>query len=220
MVTSYFIWGKNDAVGVLTNLLPASVAFYNLVMDIKAGARVPMPDIGLLQGAAEAGGRAGRCAAAAMAQTSPRVAGTPTRAADAGLRARHAATADSRAATCCGWRWRCSSSSAPASAFAIPGRRMSRASRPSHATWSPRGEWLFPRVGGDLYQDKPPLFFWMLAVCYSLTRLAQVVVPDSVISGGGRHPVPDLRPRPAAGEPRSGPRGRHGHGVARCTSRW
>jgi 4-amino-4-deoxy-L-arabinose transferase-like glycosyltransferase len=30
------------------------------------------------------------------------------------------------------------------------------------------GEWLFPRVGGDLYQDKPPLFFWMLAVCYTL----------------------------------------------------
>ena len=23
------------------------------------------------------------------------------------------------------------------------------------------GEWLFPRVGGDLYQDKPPMFFWM-----------------------------------------------------------
>ena len=37
MVTSYFIWGKNDAVGVLTNFLPASVALYNLVMDIKAG---------------------------------------------------------------------------------------------------------------------------------------------------------------------------------------
>jgi lipid-A-disaccharide synthase-like uncharacterized protein len=36
MVTSYFIWGKNDSVGVLTNLLPASVAFYNLVMDIRA----------------------------------------------------------------------------------------------------------------------------------------------------------------------------------------
>jgi lipid-A-disaccharide synthase-like uncharacterized protein len=35
MVTSYFIWGKNDAIGVLTNLLPASVAFYNLVMDIR-----------------------------------------------------------------------------------------------------------------------------------------------------------------------------------------
>ena len=37
MVTSYFIWGKNDAVGVLTNLLPATVAFYNLVMDIRHG---------------------------------------------------------------------------------------------------------------------------------------------------------------------------------------
>jgi lipid-A-disaccharide synthase-like uncharacterized protein len=37
MVTSYFIWGKNDAVGVLTNLLPATVALYNLVMDIKNG---------------------------------------------------------------------------------------------------------------------------------------------------------------------------------------
>jgi lipid-A-disaccharide synthase-like uncharacterized protein len=37
MVTSYFIWGKNDAVGVLTNLLPASVALYNLVIDIKNG---------------------------------------------------------------------------------------------------------------------------------------------------------------------------------------
>jgi lipid-A-disaccharide synthase-like uncharacterized protein len=36
MVTSYFVWGKNDAVGVLTNLLPASVALYNLVMDIKS----------------------------------------------------------------------------------------------------------------------------------------------------------------------------------------
>jgi lipid-A-disaccharide synthase-like uncharacterized protein len=35
MVTSYFIWGKNDAVGVLTNLLPASVALYNLVLDVR-----------------------------------------------------------------------------------------------------------------------------------------------------------------------------------------
>ncbi len=26
------------------------------------------------------------------------------------------------------------------------------------------GEWLLPRVGGDLYADKPPLFFWLLAV--------------------------------------------------------
>ena len=40
MVTSYFIWGKNDAVGVLTNLLPASVAVYNLVMDVRSGRAV------------------------------------------------------------------------------------------------------------------------------------------------------------------------------------
>jgi lipid-A-disaccharide synthase-like uncharacterized protein len=37
MVTSYFIWGKNDSIGVLTNLLPAAVAFYNLVLDIRTG---------------------------------------------------------------------------------------------------------------------------------------------------------------------------------------
>jgi 4-amino-4-deoxy-L-arabinose transferase-like glycosyltransferase len=30
------------------------------------------------------------------------------------------------------------------------------------------GNWLFPRVGGDLYQDKPPVFFWLLATAYSL----------------------------------------------------
>lgn len=31
------------------------------------------------------------------------------------------------------------------------------------------GDWLFPRVGGDLYPDKPPFYFWLLAVCYALT---------------------------------------------------
>lgn len=30
------------------------------------------------------------------------------------------------------------------------------------------GNWLIPRVGGDLYQDKPPLFFWLLALSYSI----------------------------------------------------
>jgi 4-amino-4-deoxy-L-arabinose transferase-like glycosyltransferase len=30
------------------------------------------------------------------------------------------------------------------------------------------GQWLFPRVGGDLYQDKPPLYFWLLALAYTL----------------------------------------------------
>ena len=30
------------------------------------------------------------------------------------------------------------------------------------------GEWLFPRVGGDLYQDKPPVYFWLLAAAYEV----------------------------------------------------
>jgi 4-amino-4-deoxy-L-arabinose transferase-like glycosyltransferase len=31
------------------------------------------------------------------------------------------------------------------------------------------GEWLFPRVGGDLYADKPPLFLWLIACAYAVT---------------------------------------------------
>jgi 4-amino-4-deoxy-L-arabinose transferase-like glycosyltransferase len=30
------------------------------------------------------------------------------------------------------------------------------------------GDWLIPRVGGDLYADKPPLFFWVLATAMKL----------------------------------------------------
>lgn len=31
------------------------------------------------------------------------------------------------------------------------------------------GEWMFPRVGGDLYSDKPPLYFWLLGIAYLIT---------------------------------------------------
>ena len=31
------------------------------------------------------------------------------------------------------------------------------------------GDWLIPRVGGDLYADKPPLFFWMMASAMAVT---------------------------------------------------
>jgi 4-amino-4-deoxy-L-arabinose transferase-like glycosyltransferase len=31
------------------------------------------------------------------------------------------------------------------------------------------GDFLFPRVGGDLYADKPPLFFWLIAAATALT---------------------------------------------------
>jgi lipid-A-disaccharide synthase-like uncharacterized protein len=30
---SYFTFGKNDSVGILSNLFPMSVAFYNLYLD-------------------------------------------------------------------------------------------------------------------------------------------------------------------------------------------
>ena len=35
MTLSYFIWGKNDAVGILQNLFPTFVALYSLVLDIR-----------------------------------------------------------------------------------------------------------------------------------------------------------------------------------------
>lgn len=48
------------------------------------------------------------------------------------------------------------------------------------------GEWLFPRVGGDLYQDKPPVFFWMLAVCFTLfgSIKASFLIPALLAAGG------------------------------------
>jgi 4-amino-4-deoxy-L-arabinose transferase-like glycosyltransferase len=30
------------------------------------------------------------------------------------------------------------------------------------------GRWLFPMRGGELYADKPPVFFWAIALCYRL----------------------------------------------------
>ncbi len=56
------------------------------------------------------------------------------------------------------------------------------------------GEWLFPRVGGDLYQDKPPLFFWLLAVCYMLTGSlkAAFLIPSFLAAGAVMFLVYDL----------------------------
>jgi 4-amino-4-deoxy-L-arabinose transferase-like glycosyltransferase len=31
------------------------------------------------------------------------------------------------------------------------------------------GDWLIPRIGGDLYADKPPLYFWLLSAAIALT---------------------------------------------------
>jgi lipid-A-disaccharide synthase-like uncharacterized protein len=35
LLLSYFIWGKNDSVGILTTLFPSWVAGYNLFLDIR-----------------------------------------------------------------------------------------------------------------------------------------------------------------------------------------
>jgi 4-amino-4-deoxy-L-arabinose transferase-like glycosyltransferase len=32
------------------------------------------------------------------------------------------------------------------------------------------GDWLFPHRGGELYPDKPPLYFWMLGAAYAVAR--------------------------------------------------
>jgi len=48
------------------------------------------------------------------------------------------------------------------------------------------GEWLFPRVGGDWYQDKPPLFFWIIALFYKLTGSLRVAfLLPSMLAGLG-----------------------------------
>jgi 4-amino-4-deoxy-L-arabinose transferase-like glycosyltransferase len=46
------------------------------------------------------------------------------------------------------------------------------------------GEWLFPRIGGDLYPDKPPVYFWLLSVCYLVTGSlrASFLIPAFVSS--------------------------------------
>lgn len=34
LTSVYFIWGKNDSVGILQNVLPLGVALYNLALDL------------------------------------------------------------------------------------------------------------------------------------------------------------------------------------------
>jgi len=38
------------------------------------------------------------------------------------------------------------------------------------------GTWLFPTVGGVLYPDKPPMFFWFVAGIYSLLESIDIAV--------------------------------------------
>jgi 4-amino-4-deoxy-L-arabinose transferase-like glycosyltransferase len=64
------------------------------------------------------------------------------------------------------------------------------------------GDWWFPRVGGDLYQDKPPLFMWVIAAVLSVTwsmRLA-FLLPSLLAAGGTLILVHDLARRLAGRE--------------------
>jgi 4-amino-4-deoxy-L-arabinose transferase-like glycosyltransferase len=48
------------------------------------------------------------------------------------------------------------------------------------------GDWLLPRVGGDIYADKPPLFFWLLALGLQMTHSLRVsFLLPSLFSGLG-----------------------------------
>jgi len=44
LLLAYFIWGKNDSVGVLSNLFPVTVALYNLVMHYRYESRTDADD--------------------------------------------------------------------------------------------------------------------------------------------------------------------------------
>jgi 4-amino-4-deoxy-L-arabinose transferase-like glycosyltransferase len=46
------------------------------------------------------------------------------------------------------------------------------------------GRWLIPVVGGDYYPDKPPLYFWIMAVCYAVTGSLRVafLLPSLIAS--------------------------------------
>jgi lipid-A-disaccharide synthase-like uncharacterized protein len=35
MTLAYFIWGKNDSVGIIGNLFPAFVALYNISLELR-----------------------------------------------------------------------------------------------------------------------------------------------------------------------------------------
>lgn len=41
---AYFIWGKNDSVGILSNIFPSVVALYNLFLDIKHSSSDSSPE--------------------------------------------------------------------------------------------------------------------------------------------------------------------------------
>ena len=59
------------------------------------------------------------------------------------------------------------------------------------------GQWLFPHVGGELYQDKPPLYFWLLAAGFALTGSERIgfLLPSFAAACGVLFLVHDLARR-------------------------
>ncbi len=48
------------------------------------------------------------------------------------------------------------------------------------------GDWLIPRVGGDLYADKPPVYFWLMAAAMAVTGSMKLgFLFPSLLSGIG-----------------------------------
>lgn len=48
------------------------------------------------------------------------------------------------------------------------------------------GQWLFPMRGGEPYPDKPPVFIWLVALCYQLTgQLKLAFLLPSALAGLG-----------------------------------
>jgi len=59
------------------------------------------------------------------------------------------------------------------------------------------GNWLFPSVGGVLYPDKPPVFFWLTALFYELTGSVRIafLMPGLVAGLGTLFLTTDLARR-------------------------
>lgn len=56
------------------------------------------------------------------------------------------------------------------------------------------GEWFFPRIGGVYYPDKPPVFFWLIAIFYKLSGSLRIafLLPSLFASLGVLLLVQDL----------------------------
>ena len=56
------------------------------------------------------------------------------------------------------------------------------------------GDWLIPRVGGDLYADKPPVFFWLMAAAMAVTGSLRLgfLIPSLLAGIGSTLLVYDL----------------------------